>query len=307
MSMALLAAACCPSMDELVDKRFVVNPVPGGAPPLPAAQLEVAETSQLFRDARREREIGVKIYAPADDARNPVVVFSHGIGEDRESYEYFGRGLARRGYVVVHITHAGTDRATRERGYWKLYQATKKKESWTDRPLDVSFVLDQLVRRADVDLNRVAVAGHSAGAFTAFAAAGARLAEGESFLDPRVNAIVAMSMPRMQGVVAPSGYARAMVPALNITGNCDSSLIYRAKPADRRLPFEEATAEDQYLVTIEGVNHNTFSKKRDRHHALIVDLVARFLDAYLRGDEGAKQWLDRGMVSASKRVVVERK
>jgi predicted dienelactone hydrolase len=247
------------------------------------------------------------MYAPETGKRNPEVIFSHGIGEDRDSYEYFGRALAQRGYLTVHITHAETDRAVLKSGYWKLYQATKKKESWINRPLDVSFVIDQLARRSDADLDRVAVAGHSAGAFSAFAVAGLRLGEGESFRDPRVKAIVAMSMPRLGGVVAPGGYADVKVPALNITGNCDSSLIYRTKPADRRVPFEESKARNQYLVTIEDVNHNTFSNRRDRHHDLIAEITGTFLDAYLRDDAAARARLDRGGFSTRERVALEQK
>jgi predicted dienelactone hydrolase len=227
----------------------------------------------------------------------PVVIFSHGIGEDRDSYVYFGRALAAFGFIVVHLTHAGTDKAVLKKGYWKLYKATKQPEHWRNRPFDVSFVIDQLIKRPDIDADRIAVAGHSAGAFTAFVLAGVRGPNGESARDDRVRAIVAMSMPRIDGL----SYDDIRVPALNITGTCDSSIIYRTRPKDRRIPFEQTHSLHQYLVTIEGVNHNTFSNASDPHHETIIRLTIAFLQS--------RDWFDDpGMAVVGRdRLTVERK
>jgi predicted dienelactone hydrolase len=222
----------------------------------------------------------------------PVVIFSHGIGEDRESYSYLGRALASAGFVAVHITHAGTDRAVLERGYRHLYRATKDPINWTNRPVDVSFVIDRLAMLPFADVSRVAVGGHSAGAFTAFAVAGMTLAGGENFRDERVRAIVAMSMPRIDRVVAAHGYERLRIPVLNVTGTCDASLIYRTWPRHRRIPFELARRPDQYLVTLRDVNHNTFSNREDEHHALVAELTIAFARAFLLGDAQARAWFD---------------
>ena len=34
---------------------------------------------------------------------------SHGLGGSHEGYAYLGRHLASHGYVVVHVTHLGSD------------------------------------------------------------------------------------------------------------------------------------------------------------------------------------------------------
>jgi len=83
------------------------------------------ESTAVFHDATRARDIPVRIYTPDEAGRHPVVLFSHGIGEDRDSYAYIGRALAQNGFVAVHITHAGMDKAVLRTGYWKLYKATK--------------------------------------------------------------------------------------------------------------------------------------------------------------------------------------
>src|SRR5687767_5621519 len=148
---ALFASACCTSLPRIADKH-------SQEPPPPLAAHEATTTSTVWRDARRDRDVPVKIYAPIRQSPSPVVLFSHGIGEDRASYEYVGNALAASGFLAVHMTHAGTDRAVLERGYRHLYRAVKQKENWIDRVLDVTFVLDQLRGDPRADLERVAVA-----------------------------------------------------------------------------------------------------------------------------------------------------
>ena len=277
-------------------------------PPLRAAHDDVRVEREEWRDARRERDVPVAIYRPAPGtSRLPVVVFSHGIGENRDSYAWLGRELARHGFLAVHMTHAGTDRAVLERGYRHLYRAVKQKENWVNRVLDVPFVLDQVARRSDADMDRVAVAGHSAGAFTAFTVAGLRLADGNATRDTRVKAIVAMSMPRMDGVVAPGGYD-VEVPVLHLTGTWDISPIYRTWPRHRRIPFEESRAPRQYLVTIKRATHNSFVIE-DRHRDAIAAITVAFLRAWLLEDAAARAWFDDpGLADAfGSRVSVERK
>ncbi len=279
---SLLLSACCASLPKLPEKRA---PFPSFAPELST----IDEALETFRDERRKRDVPVKIYAPANANRKlPVVVFSHGIGEDRESYAWLGRAIARHGFLVVHITHAGTDRAMLERGYRHLYRAVKEPRNWIDRPLDVSFVLDRLASRNDADLNRVAAVGHSAGAFTSLALAGMRMTGG-TLKDARVKVAIPMSMPRMDGVVPPGGYDAIGIPVLNVTGTCDIGIIWRTWPKHRRIPFEQTHAANQYLVTLDGANHDSFVIE-DRHRDAIVSLTIAFLRAHLRGDDKARTW-----------------
>ena len=291
----LFASTCCSSLPDAPLKKMntlAVTPAGHG----------VQESSAIWRDERRSRDVPVHLYAPSGSGtRWPVVIFSHGIGEDRDSYAYIGRALAQNGFLAVHVTHAGTDKAVLKRGYLKLYRATKNPENWRNRPLDVSFVIDKIAARPDADMSRIAVAGHSAGAFTAFAVAGVHGANGEGMRDDRVRVIVAMSMPKIEGL----SYDAVRIPALNITGTCDSSLIYRTRPRDRRVPFDQTRAAHQYLVTIDRVNHNTFSNATDPNHELITRLTIAFLRVWLLDDAQARSWFDDA--GRGERLVLERK
>jgi pimeloyl-ACP methyl ester carboxylesterase len=153
-------------------------------------------------------------------------------------------------------------------------------------------VLDQLALRSDADMERVAVAGHSAGAFTAFALAGMQMTDGTTLRDPRVKAIVPMSMPLMPGVVPPGGYDAIAIPILNVTGTCDTSLVYRTFPRHRRIPFESSRAPRQYLVTFERLTHDSFSAPKDPHHDAIAALTIAFLRATLGDAVDARAWFD---------------
>lgn len=277
----LLTAACCTTLPRLPEKRVAFT--------APAGRFaEVIETAGHFYDEKRNRDVEVRSYSPAGPrGRLPVVIVSHGIGEDRDSYAYLGRAIARHGFLAVHLTHAGTDRATLEKGYRHLYRATKDPKNWIDRALDVTFVLDQLALQPDFDVEHSAVVGHSAGAFTAFAAAGMKSPGGESLRDPRIKVIVPISMPRIAG-----NYDAIDIPVLNLTGTCDTSLIYRTFPRHRRIPFESTDAARQYLVTLQGVDHDMFSAKEDPHHEVIAAIAVAFLRAYLQDDASARAWFE---------------
>jgi predicted dienelactone hydrolase len=117
--------------------------------------------------------------APAVPGRHPLVIWSHGRSGTRSSYSMLCEGLAARGYVVIAPDHPGDTLAD-----WLLGTAVDDATNETQRVADARFVLDAalgsrpgLALVPEIDGNRVAVAGHSYGAFTAFALAGAERAD----------------------------------------------------------------------------------------------------------------------------------
>jgi predicted dienelactone hydrolase len=154
------------------------------------------------------------------------------------------------------------------------------------------------------DLAHIGLAGHSFGGYTTMAVAGAALrktsGEIEDFRDPRVKAVVAMSVPPVKS----QDFSAVHVPALHITGTEDQIRIVPGDSVtDRRIPYDEAKGPDTYLVIFKGANHMSFSGREglletDEQKALdatVHDLVLRattaFWDAYLKNDPKAKAWL----------------
>lgn len=107
----------------------------------------------------------------ADDRRRPVILFSHGFGGSARIMAWFTLPLVRAGYVVIAVDHPGNNAIDK--------MTIGGAVMFWDRPGDLAAALD--AARADpaigahLDLDRLGVAGFSAGGFTAIAATGARV------------------------------------------------------------------------------------------------------------------------------------
>jgi dienelactone hydrolase len=151
------------------------------------------------------------------EGRFPLVVFSHGNGGSRHQNTFWCDCLASHGYVIVAPDHTGNARWTILDGKPIVAQSAERMNSARDRPLDVCFLLDQMIRwdqGADrrfagrIDTAQAAVAGMSFGSFTAHWAADR---------DPRFRAVVAMSG-------APPTHTNLTVPSLRMLGTEDRTL-----------------------------------------------------------------------------------
>ena len=109
--------------------------------PAPRAGYEnVIATSGHIVDEQRSRDIQLKTYSPAGaKGRLPLVVVSHGAGEDRDAHESLGRALARHGFFALHLAH----------------------DEPADRSRDIQFVLERFTTRPDIDAARIAIAGRA--------------------------------------------------------------------------------------------------------------------------------------------------
>ncbi|HEX7191690.1 MAG TPA: hypothetical protein VF381_08975, partial [Thermoanaerobaculia bacterium] len=253
-----------------------------------------------WRDAARNRTIAAKIYAPKDaPGLAPVIVFSHGLGNSSNGYSYLGEHWASHGFVSIHPDHPGSDIELTKHGLWHAYRAGFDRTVWDTLPRDDSFVIDQVVRgnlpealRGRLDTTRIGVAGHSVGAYAALAIGGMQVVfpggRSENFRDERVRAAIPMSMSEE---MPPDAYKSVAIPMLHLTGTHDSSLLYGTTPADRRVPFESIPRDDQFLISIKGANHSTFSDDEDAGNRAMHDIIRAsttlFWNAYLRGDASA--------------------
>ena len=80
--------------------------------PLAVPEFQKVQIVDLIvSDARRNRDIPLRVYLPSGEAPGAVVLYSHGLGGSRESNPYLGKHWSSRGYVVVLLQHAGSDDA----------------------------------------------------------------------------------------------------------------------------------------------------------------------------------------------------
>jgi dienelactone hydrolase len=284
-----------------------------------AAESKVAILDGMFADPSRSREIPYRIYHPEPlEGRYPVIIFSHGLGGSREGNAEFGRGLAARGYICVHIQHSGTDRevyagaTSRRAAQAALGKAERTRMNALQRFLDVPFVVRQLPRldaqdgvlAGHLDLVALGMAGHSYGAISTLVAAGQGVGpNSRSFKVAGLRAAVALSPSPPNSEQTPDGaYGNVDIPVFHMTGTKDASpaaLTDRdVEPADRLEPYAGMKHSDQYLLVLADADHETFSGKRiadghakrlDRQHMdAIINGAALFFDAYLKGEETQK-------------------
>ena len=261
--------------------------------------------------------LSVRVHYPAAagaagapvEAALPVVVFSHGLGGSRLGYGFLGRAWAEHGYVSLHPSHRENlpfGAAEAERPSLSTLRAMKEAiddpRNWEARPRDVAAAIDALsglqlpALAGKLDASRIAVAGHSYGAYTALLCAGAgiRLDGATSdFRERRAQAFIALSPPGngSRGLEAAS-WADITAPVLCVTGTHDRG--FQGQPPEwREESFRALPPPDKTLVVVDGAEHFTFSGGRPRlpaDPAHLRDIVAAtlwFLDRHLKGDPRA--------------------
>jgi predicted dienelactone hydrolase len=115
---------------------------------------------KLYQDARI-----------ADADKRPLVMLSHGRGSTGLSYAWFAQTLASRGYIVAAPYH------WRANSYDSTvaYLANKLWQRPVDVSLDIDFLLGDPAWSKSIDAQRIGVAGHSQGGFTALWLGGAKV------------------------------------------------------------------------------------------------------------------------------------
>lgn len=285
----------------------------------PLAITDVQNTQPvdlIVHDARRNRDIPLRIYLPFERSAAPLILYSHGLGGSRESNPYLGKHWSSRGYVVVFLQHAGSDDAV-----WKdiaparrmtaLKQAANVANA-IQRFKDVPAVIDQLAvwnRSGDsplkdrIDLQRIGMSGHSFGAVTTQAVSGQRTADGKDrFTDKRIVAAVAMSpnSPR-DGGDPQQLFGGVSIPWLLMTGTRDKAIVGDADVESRLAVFPALPPGGKYELVLDGAEHEAFgdrelpassAKRNPNHHRSILAVSTAFWDAWLGRRDDARTWLD---------------
>jgi len=288
---------------------------------IPQAKHQIKQLEFSFTDTKRKRDIPVKIYVPKANGPFPVIIFSHGLAGTKDGYEFLGTYWSQRGYISVHPQHKGSDRdilkgvATKDK--MKVLKKTKSKtKNATNRPKDISFVIDKLqaLNKSDrelkgkIDLKRIGMAGHSFGAHTTMMIGGQVypiiFGFKYSLEDKRVKAIMPMSNPASKDHGKPKFMFKDIsLPCMHMTGTLDDSPVGETSAKERREAYDIISIPDQYLITFQGGDHMIFCGKvfkpvktqQDKiFESLICDSSIVFWQAYLNDDAQAKDWLING-------------
>lgn len=265
----------------------------------------------------------------------PLVVVSHGYGNDTAAFSWLGENLASKGYVVAAIRHVDPDYSDRAQFAWVLLR----------RPLDTVFVARELQaslgKEGLVDAARTALVGYSMGGYAVLTAGGATLdpagpivaqmpgqaltpyARGGAQRDwlrvPNLKAVVALA-PAGGGAApawGPAGLADLSAPLLLISGNQDRTVNYET---GAKTFFDGAVHAPRFLLTFREGGHaigmgpaappemrhrlwdlDWFEDpvwRKDRILAINLHFITAFLDRYVKGDASRAAYL-QGLVPDS--------
>jgi len=201
------------------------------------------------------RSAGAQHDVTARPGQYPLILFSHGRTGMRFAYAMICEALAARGAVVVSADHPGDALFD-----WLLGTNTDDRTNEVNRVADAHLVLDTFLQgRAEVpvdvanaiDHQHVVLAGHSYGAYTAFAtAAGSRGVAAH----PKVQAVIGVQS--YTSVMSDSLLARIDVPALLVVSMADTSTPPETN-ADR--PWALLRGSPTWRLDIEGGAHQASS------------------------------------------------
>ncbi len=223
----------------------------------------------------------------------PLVVFSHGYAISPIVFSTLVEHYASRGYIVLGPEHNETFDGSLT-GFWKAL---------IDRPVDIHRTIDYAERLTEpgaplaglIDLENIAVVGHSYGGYTALAAAGARFdfaaykarcaalsaddprnffcapIPNESDMATRAGLPAAPSGlwpsfgdPRVKAVISMAGdaylfdqrgLAELEVPVMAMGGTIDEGTPYEW---GAKPTYDHAASRDKTLVTFPGAGHMLF-------------------------------------------------
>lgn len=217
-----------PEVDELIKKTYKMS----------AAEMDKVYWNEAHRNA------------PIRKGRFPLVIFSHGNGASRNQNTFWCDYLASHGYIIVSADHTGNARWTIIDGKPIVFQGSERNNSAKDRPLDVRFLLDQMIRwdkgadkrfSGHIDTEHAAITGMSFGSFTAHWAADQ---------EPRFKAVIAMSG-------APPAHTNLTVPSLRMLGTEDRTL---GVPGNVLIRDNHAKhTGPSYLLEIKNGGHYSFT------------------------------------------------
>ena len=209
----------------------------------------------------------------------PLVVFGHGYAATPGIYAHLLRTWALAGYVVAApLFPLGNANAP----------GGPDESDIVNQPRDIRFVISQLLAasasrasplRGLADPSRIAVAGQSDGAETAFAAA-----YEPRYRDPRIDAAIVLSGAQLPGV--PLRFPHPAAPLLAAEGTADT-----VNPPAYTYAFFNRAPRPKFLLTLLGAGHLGPYTTQVPQLGIVERVTTAFLNHYLK--HGSLDQLER--------------
>lgn len=306
-------------------------------------QVRTLEMPDLRDGRRMGRRVPIKVLYPEDEGSFPLVIVSHGGGGTWDANLYQAEHLASHGYVVCCLEHVCSN--SRRVAYYMsragggmifleaLHRISKDATAMLERPRDVRFAIDQaglwnesdLHLKGRIDTQKIAMMGHSYGAYTTLVVCGARpirdhmipaqdpaVGLAGDLSDPRVTFGFAMSPQPTGGTYfGADSYRTINRPLVCLTGPQDEWKTSDGKvmPGERRLEvFKLLTPGEKHFFWLEGADHLAFSDgpkagflpsaARPDAQRISKALMVVSCDFYLKGKREAARFLSETYVNS---------
>jgi predicted dienelactone hydrolase len=266
-SILALASACTDSVPD------------GRTPESTQAVTPDGITTQTETFERDGRSLRTTIWAPEGDGPFPIVLFSHGLGADPESFRPLFEDWVRDGFVVIGPTYPHTSG-----------RAATNPRDLVNQPADASFVLNEVIDLASdrdhplsgrLDPERIAAVGHSMGGMTTVGLVSTCCA------DERIDAGVVYAGDATG--FADDGFVRDAPPLLFIHGDADGVVPHDSG----RDAYEDATGPKAF-ITLAGADHTgSFFDDSGTHGEVVSAATLAFLRWTLRNEDDALEELRR--------------
>ncbi|MGB5635296.1 MAG: alpha/beta hydrolase [Waterburya sp.] len=239
-----------------------------------------------YRNPRRPKSGYFDLYQPIAEQSVPLVVISHGLASNRQTFAYLAKHLASHGFAVAVIEHDDISLNKFDR-FFSGKTRFPEPNNLIDQPLDVKYVLDRLEQESSIDTQQVGIVGQSFGGYTSLALAGGELSpnfaatECQSehyqdvlldlsslaqctlnqlhksrlmFRDSRIKAAIAINP--MAKIFGQAGMSAIQIPTMMISGTNDLIM----PPVDEQIvPFSWLDDNlDKYLVLVKPATHFSF-------------------------------------------------
>jgi predicted dienelactone hydrolase len=237
------------------------------------------------------RQFEVDIYLPQRQTQpSPVIIISHGLGSAPINYSYLAEHFASYGFVAALPQHIGSDTKSLKAIIDGQSLEDVSPAEFLDRPLDIKDLLNELTRLSHTDsafkgqlnLQKIGIVGHSFGAYTSLALAGAEInhtrlkeqcvgtqptfnlslifqcrakvlpSSNYNLSDSRIKAVIAVS-PLASTVFGPEGIGNIKIPTMIMSSSHD--VLTPAIP-EQIYPFLWLKTPHKYLALLMNAGHS---------------------------------------------------
>jgi predicted dienelactone hydrolase len=245
-------------------------------------QVGYVKQSLTLNDLRRSRTFPVDLYLPNSNGLAPVIIISHGLGSDRQTFSYLATHLASYGFAVAVPEHPGSNAQQIQALVNGLANQVTTPTELADRPLDIKFMLDELKREfgSRLNLQQVGILGQSLGGYTSLALVGAKINYQQlekdctpsndslnlsllvqcraleqpfnsELQDARIKGAIAIN-PIGSSIFGQAQFGQIKTPLMLVSGSDDT--VAPALP-EQIQPFTWLKTPNKYLALIKGGTH----------------------------------------------------